>query len=198
MPPRPALATMNPVPALVLRKEFIPMVRTSSTKALSLCLTAALVVTGWQLGTASAQTNSPDNCYPFPCPPCGGCPIIVYPYRCPPLLFAPDPNLPAPPPGGQSTPMPTATSVPVATPTPGGTASGLTYTVCPQMVKEIPADVQQKALAEPWRVYGYGRLRNPNVPYHPMWNTYRNHLTVRDFAKRYGRCNNIMWKASCP
>lgn len=134
----------------------------------------------------------------YPVYPCWNCPpgiIIIghpYPYYCRYPYYPP--GLPVP----GTTPAPTPTLVPMPTPTPGGAATSVTYTVCPQIANVVPAELQALALAEPWRFYGYNQLRNPSVPYHPVWNTLRTHLALRDFALPYSRCNTVTWKASCP
>lgn len=97
-----------------------------------------------------------------------------------------------------ATPLPSgATPVPRPTPTPGGGASSATYRVCPRMSTRIPAAIQAQALAEPWSIAGYGRLLNPNKPYHPLWNTYRSSLMLRNPNVPYSICNTAVWKAGC-
>jgi hypothetical protein len=68
--------------------------------------------------------------------------------------------------------------------------------VCPRAVGRIPLPVQQYALANPHAIYGYGLLRNPNVPPNP-WNELRTWLDVRDPGKPFSRCNSVVWKAGC-
>jgi hypothetical protein len=121
------------------------------------------------------------GCPPYPYPPCQGCPIIL---PCP-----PDPLLPSPP--GVPTPPP------LPTPTPGP-ASALQYKVCRQITGRIPPALEQMAVAEPWKFRGYGELRNPNVPYHPMYNTYRVWLSLQNMNVPYSRCNPVVWKSGCP
>lgn len=153
----------------------------------------------------------PPPCYPAPCAyPCYPWPCVIFPYpvRCydpnfPPL---PPPGPPVPPPGATAaaaTPVPPGTSVPptpfpVPSPTPGGMAATLTYRVCPQVTKRIPQYIQDLATTEPWRYYGFGERRNPSVPYHPLWNTYRTWLSLRDTGQPYSACNLPMWKSGCP
>lgn len=115
------------------------------------------------------------------CPP-GIYPIIVYPYPC------------ATPVGATGVP----TLAPPPAPTPGGMASTLTYRACPQTTGKIPPAVEVHAVAAPWEIYGYGMLRNPNVPYHPMWNSYRTWLSIRNPNVPYSRCNPVVWSAGCP
>jgi hypothetical protein len=162
-----------------------------------LVLGAAILTAGVFSGALAgtpARAQAPDpNCPTCPphiiiicptCPnpwPCHGCPIVL---PCP-----PDPLLPPPP--GQPTPLPPPTPTP-------GPATGLQYRVCPQLTTTVPAALQQLALAEPWRFRGYGELRNPNVPYHPMWNTYRTWLSLENIGMPYSRCNPVKWKAGCP
>jgi hypothetical protein len=121
------------------------------------------------------------GCPPWPYPPCPGCPIIL---PCP-----PDPLMPPPP--GVPTPLPPPTPTP-------GPASGLTYKACPQIAGRIPPALEQMALADPWKFRGYGQLRNPNVPQHPLWNTYRTWLSLENMNVPYHRCNPVVWKAGCP
>ena len=124
-------------------------------------------------------------------PTCWSCPRGIYPifvYPCATPVGMP--TVPAPP--------GVPTLAPRPTPTPGGMASTLTYRVCPQIAGKIPAAVEVHAVAAPWEVYGYGMLRNPNVPYHPMWNSYRTWLSLRNMSVPYSRCNSVVWKAGCP
>jgi hypothetical protein len=157
---------------------------------------AAVVAAAFMAGyasTAHAQARGPEpdpnggiiivcpGCPIYPGFPCNRCPII---FPCP-----PDPLLP-PAPG--MTPPP-----PPPTPTPG--PAGLqTYRVCPQMTTAPPQAIQQMAIAEPYKFRGYGELRNPNVPYHPLFNTYRTWLSLTNFSVPYSRCNPAIWKAGCP
>jgi hypothetical protein len=156
----------------------------------------AVLVAGFLAGAMNASQVAaqaqPDHCPGCPpgiiirCPtcspwPCHGCPIVR---PCP-----PDPLLPPPP--GVPTPAPPPTPTP-------GPATGLQYKVCPQILTSVPAALQAMALAEPWRFRGYGELRNPNVPYHPMWNTYRTWLSVENMGVPYSRCNPVLWKSGCP
>ncbi|RIL08716.1 hypothetical protein DCC79_13090 [bacterium] len=163
-------------------------------------------------GIETAADHHPVHpCYPFPCvSPCYPHPCVVFPYpiRCydpnfPPL---PPPGPPVPPPGATaaaSPPPPGGTAVPptpypVPTPTPGGMAATLQYRVCPQVTKRIPQHIQDLATTEPWRYYGFGELRNPSVPYHPLFNTYRTWLSLRDTGQPYSACNLPLWKSGCP
>lgn len=136
------------------------------------------------------------NPYPRHCP--HPCPRLIMRYPCgdPAGAFLP----PAPPgvPNPGATPGPTATLVPMPSPTPGGAASAQTYRVCPQVSKAIPQGVQDAAVAEPWRVYGYGQKANPNIPFHPLWNPYRTWLSLRDPRQPYSVCNLPVWKSGCP
>ncbi len=129
-------------------------------------------------------------------------PIFPYPHPCGSggLLPVPpgQPGLPTPGGGTPGTPAPTATLRPMATPTPGGRAQSEQYRVCPQVDAHIPQDIEDLALAEPWRISGYGELRNPSIPYHPLWNGYRTWLSLRDTAQPYSSCNYPLWKAGCP
>lgn len=77
-------------------------------------------------------------------------------------------------------------------------ASTLQYRVCPQVTKRIPQHIQDLATTEPWRYYGFGELRNPSIPYHPLWNTYRTWLSLRDTGQPYSACNLPLWKSGCP
>jgi hypothetical protein len=121
------------------------------------------------------------GCPPSPYPPCRGCPIVL---PCPPdPLMPPPPGVPPPP--------------PPPTPTPGP-ATGLQYRVCPQVTGRIPQALEQMAVTEPWKFRGYGELRNPNVPYHPMFNTYRTWLSLENMNVPYHRCNPVVWKSGCP
>jgi len=130
-------------------------------------------------------------------PDCWHCPrrpvYPIYVYPCPTPVPPPASGLPVPP---GTTPRPTA--VPLPSPTPGGVASTLSYDVCPQYAGEIPPAVLTNAVAAPWEIYGYGMLRNPNVPHHPLWNTYRKWLSVRNPSIPYSVCNPVVWKAGCP
>ena len=151
--------------------------------------------------------------YPYPCfPPCPPG-IIVYPSGCATPIVPPPPEVtPAPlPPGGPTPPAPppiplaSGGAPPVAlqapgipTPTPGGAAQGLEYKVCPQKERDIPKVIQDMAMAEPWTIYGYGMKRNPNVPYHPLFNTYRRWLSTSNQNMPYSICNPAIWKAGCP
>lgn len=157
-------------------------------------------------------------CYPYPCRriiivvpgyPCHPYPCVGYPwpYPCYDPNFPPFPELPVPPAGTPGAtvvpPAPGATAVPptpypVPSPTPGGQAQGLNYRVCPQVINQIPQHIQDLATSEPWRYYGYGIRRNPNTPYHPLWNTYRTWLSLRDTALPYSPCNLPQWKSGCP
>jgi len=144
---------------------------------------------------------------PYPCYPCpGGYP---WPNPCYDPNYPPFPQPPAPPvPGATAAatmppPPPGATAVPptpypVPSPTPGGMAQTLTYRVCPQVTRLIPQYIQDLAVSEPWRYYGYGQLLNPNVHYHPMWNGYRTRLSLRDNSQPYSPCNLPLWKSGCP
>ncbi len=127
--------------------------------------------------------------YPrYPYPIVSGCATPVAP--------PPPGGLPVPP---GTTPRPSATPLP--SPTPGGAAGGAmatTYRVCPQVEEEIPDHVKQHALAQPWAIYGFGKLRNPNTPYHPLWNSYRRNLSLQRFNLPYSECNPAIWKAGCP
>ncbi len=142
-------------------------------------------------------------CYPYPCP---GYP---YPNPCYDPSFPPFPQPPVPPPPGATAPPPGPTTPPGATavpptpypmptPTPGGMASTLTYRVCPQVTGLIPQYIQDLAVSEPWRYYGYDLRQNPNVPYHPLWNTYRTWLSLRDSNQPYSACNLPQWRSGCP
>jgi hypothetical protein len=131
-------------------------------------------------------------------------PIFPYPGRYPcgdPIIGLPPMPVPPNPPGLPTpnvTPGPTATLRPVASPTPGGRAQSETYRVCPQVTNAIPQAVKDLAIAEPWRFLGYGEKRNPGIPYHPLWNTYRTWLSLRDTAQPYSICNYPLWKSGCP
>lgn len=133
----------------------------------------------------------PRHC-PHPCPRM----IIRFPCGDPAAALLPPPPPGVPNPG--ATPGPTATLVPMPSPTPGGAASAQTYRVCPQVSKVIPQGVQDAAVAEPWRVYGYGLKSNPNIPFHPLWNPYRTWLSLRDPRQPYSVCNMPVWKSGCP
>lgn len=151
--------------------------------------------------------------YPYPCyPPCPG--IVIYPSGCA-TPFAPAPPEFTPIPGGPGGPTPPAPpppiplqaallqavpqqAPPIASPTPGGAAAALEYKVCPQKEFDIPKVIQDMAVAEPWTIYGYGLKRNPNVPYHPMWNSYRHWLSTQNQNMPYSICNPAIWKAGCP
>jgi hypothetical protein len=143
---------------------------------------------------------APDHIiHPFPRYPW---PRIPYPYPfipsgcATPIAPLPPGGLPVPP---GVTPRPSPTSLP--SPTPGGPAGGAmstTYRVCPQVEEEIPDHVKQHALAEPWSIYGFGKLRNPNTPYHPLWNSWRRNLSLRNFSQPFSVCNPAIWKAGCP
>ena len=61
----------------------------------------------------------------------------------------------------------------------------------------MPAAVLADALAEPWTVHGYGICRNPNVPFHPLWNPLRAQLNLLNPNVPYGVCNPVVWKAGC-
>jgi len=143
---------------------------------------------------------------PYPCYPVYPCPGYPYPNPCYDPNFPPFPGPPVPPPPG-STPAPTVppgataappTPFPMPSPTPGGMASTLQYRVCPQVKGTIPQHIQDLATTEPWRYYGFGELRNPNVPYHPLWNGYRTWLSLRDTNQPYSPCNLPLWKSGCP
>lgn len=167
--------------------------------------TALGIVAGVWSGAATAapaqhpvaQAHVPDPWSPpadgaeDPDPECHSCPrhpIIVFPYPC------------ATPVGGPTVPVPPGvpTLAPPPTPTPGGMASTLAYRVCPQTTGRIPPAVEVHAVAAPWEIYGYGMLRNPNTPYHPMWNSYRTWLSLRNPNVPHSRCNPVVWKAGCP
>ena len=120
--------------------------------------------------------------YPHPCGPAG----VVYP--------PPPPGLPTP----IGTPAARPPLLPLPSPTPGGRAQSEQYRVCPQVKGLVPQDVQDLATGEPWRFNGYGELRNPGIPYHPLWNTYRTWLSLRDTAQPYSVCNLPLWKSGCP
>ncbi len=124
-------------------------------------------------------------------PMCWSCPRRIYP-----ILVYPC----ATPVGGPTVAAPPGvpTLAPPPTPTPGGVASTLTYRVCPQTTGKIPPAVEVHSVAAPWEVYGYGMLRNPNVPFHPMWNTHRTWLSLRNPNVPHSRCNPVVWKAGCP
>lgn len=144
---------------------------------------AAALVAG--LGVLAGYRQASAH-YPYPRYP------IIFPIRCATPYAVPG-GLPLPP---GATPPPTA--MPLPSPTPGGGASAATYRVCPQAVGEIPADLQARALAEPWSIYGYGQLANPNIRYHPLWNDYRKWLSVRNIGLPYSTCNPAIWKSGCP
>ena len=67
-----------------------------------------------------------------------------------------------------------------------------------QAVVAAIAALEQMAVTEPWKFRGYGALRNPNVPYHPMFNTYRVWLSLENMNVPYHRCNPVVWKSGCP
>jgi len=144
-------------------------------------LLAAVAAAGLAAGYRDASAH-----VPYPRRP------IIVPIRCATPYPTPA-GLPLPP---GVTPPPTA--APLPSPTPGGGASAATYRVCPQAAAEIPADLQARALAEPWTIYGYGLLANPNTRHHPLWNDYRKWLSVRTMSLPYGPCNPAVWKAGCP
>lgn len=103
--------------------------------------------------------------------------------------------------GPGSMPWPTPVGAPTAQPRPSptpGPATGLAYRACPQLGRKVPPMVQQQAVSEPWQLYGYGMLQNPNVPYHPIWNPYRTWLSLLDYGKPWNPCNPIVLKAGCP
>lgn len=147
--------------------------------------------------------------YPYPCyPPCPG--IIYYPSGCAtpfaplppettPMPIPPGATPPAPPPLPLSMPLVETLAVQaIPSPTPGGAAQALEYKVCPQKAMDIPQVIQDQAMAEPWTIYGYGMKRNPNVPEHPLWNSYRHWLSTRNQNQPYSVCNPAIWKAGCP
>lgn len=101
--------------------------------------------------------------------------------------------------GGVPLPIPPGAPTPKPPPTPTpGPATALSYRVCPQVVNRVPANIQQDAVANPYRLYGYGMLQNPSVPYHPLWNSYRTWLTLLDYGKPWSPCNPVVWKVGCP
>ena len=191
-----------------------PALRRRPHAAWAWLLPALLVAAGLGLATgADARVSAQD--VPESVAPADAVPDhIIHPYpRYPwPRVPYPWPFIPsgcatpiAPPvPGGLpippgTTPQPSPTPLP--SPTPGGPAGGAmstTYRVCPQVDEEIPDHIKQRALAEPWAFYGFGKLRNPNTPYHPLWNSYRRNLSLRIYHQPYSVCNPVIWKAGCP
>ena len=71
--------------------------------------------------------------------------------------------------------------------------------MCPQIEGLVPQDVIDAALADPDSVAGYGELMNPNLPFHPLTNTYRVWLSLRNLGVPYDPLNNtLIFKAGCP
>ncbi|MBK6767648.1 MAG: hypothetical protein IPG72_01155 [Ardenticatenales bacterium] len=186
---------------------------------------AAGIVGGWTTRDVAAHAPLqryyppyPRNPYPpsYPPYPCYQCPpgYIYYPSGCA-TPFAPPPpemtSLPIPPgvtmpppigtaPATATAPLPPAPppGAGIPTPTPGGAAAGIEYKVCPQKQYDVPKVIQDQAMAEPWTIYGYGMKRNPNVPYHPLYNSYRHWLSTQNMNMPYSVCNPAIWKAGCP
>jgi len=152
-----------------------------SARPIGLAFAAAVAVLAVLSGYRDASAHRRYPRYP-----------IIVPIRCA-TPYPPSGGLPVPP--GATPP---ATAVPLPSPTPGGGASAVTYRVCPQAVSEIPADLQARALAEPWTIYGYNMLANPNTRHHPLWNDYRKWLSVRNLSLPYSHCNPAVWKSGCP
>lgn len=185
--------------------------RTLGAAALTLAI-AALLAARQGAAAAPAEPGQPDHRggpiiiidpgWPFPAEPfprhCPHpCPRLIIRFPCgnPAAGLLPgDPGLPNP----GATAGPTATVRPMPSPTPGGVAAAQTYKVCPQLLKAIPQAVQDAAVAEPWRVYGFNQKSNPNIPFHPLWNPYRTWLSLRDPRQPYSICNTPLWKAGCP
>lgn len=146
--------------------------------------------------SGSSPSQSVDWVWPVPRPgvrPISGTVPYVWPYPYPYWCTFPTPVAPPLPPGFPSPVPPT----PVPSPTPGGPATAATYTVCPQIQSRVPNAVLQAALAEPWTVYGFNQLKNPGVPYHPMWNVLRTELNLLNPNVPYSVCNPVVWKAGC-
>jgi hypothetical protein len=62
----------------------------------------------------------------------------------------------------------------------------------------VPAAVISAALANPDQVGGWGKLRNPNIPHHPIYNPYRTCLVLRNPAVHWHpRFNPVIFAAGC-
>lgn len=91
-------------------------------------------------------------------------------------------------PGGTKT----TTPPPTVPPTPGAEA-------CPGLETKAPAAAINAAIANAQQVSGYGMACNPNVPWNPVVNPYRSHLSLRNVNLPYHPVyNGFVWKCGCP
>jgi hypothetical protein len=94
---------------------------------------------------------------------------------------------------------PTNTPVPgQATATPGTwVPESCSPKACPGLDKRVPQAVIDNALANPDKVLGYCRLRNPGVPASPF-NPFRTSLTLSNSGVQYNPVSNgVVYKAGC-
>jgi len=149
------------------------------------------------LGAADDQAGLIAHTRPISWPvqpgPISGTVPYSWPYVLPWWCYFPTPIAPTPAAG-----MPTAVPpTPVPSPTPGGRATTATYNVCRRTIREVPPAVIAEALLEPWKIPGFGELRNRNIPYHYLWNPLRTELSLLNPNVPYGICNPVVWKAGC-
>lgn len=116
----------------------------------------------------------------------------------PPPTGTPPP--PSPPTATRPTAVPTATVRhglgPTATPTPAPAASS--PQISPGLAGKVPPSVISQALAQPNRVGGWGEPMNPNKPVGPD-NPLRTCLTLRNPNQPYHPIfNGLVFKAHCP
>jgi hypothetical protein len=75
----------------------------------------------------------------------------------------------------------------------------LTPVVCDVIRGRVPDEAVEKAVEHPEEISGWGELANPNVPYHPVQNTYRTSLTLQNRNVPFHPLNNsLVYKAGCP
>ena len=88
-----------------------------------------------------------------------------------------------------------ATATPVPTLDPG--APGAPHPIR-GLAGRAPTAAIAAALADPGRVYGWGMPRNPNIPYHPIFNPYRTCLQLRNMGVPYHPVfNPLVFTAGC-
>jgi hypothetical protein len=130
-----------------------------------------------QGGRRQASANSTGNAYVL------NCQEVV-----PTATNTPRPGVTPPTPGG---PDPTDPVIPTLDPTAGLAA-------CDYLTGRVPVAAINDAVANAAAVYGYGMLCQPNVPPNP-WNGLRNKLSLRNPAVPYHPVyNGLVWSCGCP
>jgi hypothetical protein len=136
-------------------------------------LAAVLPADGEPVAAAPAQATSTPAGYPYP---------------------QPATPTPTPLPPGFPTPVPTAT-----VPGGGGGGGGPVPEVGTGLSSRVPQSVIDAAMANPQDVPGWNQLRNPNAPFHPVYNPYRTCLTLQNPNQAYHPVfNPVVFRAGCP